>query len=82
MKECFNNVPNVDENILYRNYSRLLEILLFGDSSFKYVKNTSILDATTQHIFDTKRFNVTLPNLRKFIKLQKFENPLTLLSPP
>ena len=41
-----NNIQNVKENILDRNYSRLLEILLFGDSSFKDAKNTSILNAT------------------------------------
>ena len=64
------NLQNVEENILDRNYSRLSEILLFGDSSFNDAKNTSILNSTIQYIFDTKRFDVPLTNLWK---LQKFE---------
>ena len=59
----WNNVQNIDENILHRNYSRLSEILLFGDSSFNDAKNTSILNATIQNIYDTKRFDVPLTNL-------------------
>ena len=57
------NLQNVEENILDRNYSRLSEILLFGDSSFNDAKNTSILNSTIQYIFDTKRFDVPLTNL-------------------
>ena len=34
----WNNLQNIDENILDRNYSRLSEILLFGDSSFNDAK--------------------------------------------
>ena len=64
------NLQNVEENILDRNYSRLSEILLFGDSSFNDAKNTSILNSTIQYIFDTKRFDVPLTNL---CKLQKSE---------
>ena len=74
----WNNLQNIDENILDRNYSRLSEILLFGDSSFNDAKNTSILNATIQYIYDTKRFDVPLTNLSR---LQKFENPFTVLSP-
>ena len=70
---------NAEENILCRNYSRLSEIHLFGDSSFNNAKNTSILNATIQYIFDIKSFDVPLKNLRK---LQKFENLFTVLSPP
>ena len=47
----WNNLQNIDENILDRNYSRLSEILLFGDSSFNDAKNTSILNATIQYIY-------------------------------
>ena len=32
------NLQHVEENILDRNYSRLSEVLLFGDSSFKNAK--------------------------------------------
>ena len=73
-----NNLQNVEENILDRNYSRLSEILLFGDSSFNDWKNTNILNATIQYIFDTRRSEVPLTNLWKS---QKFENSFTVLSP-
>ena len=33
-----NNLQNVEENILDRNYSRLSDILLFGNSSFNDAK--------------------------------------------
>ena len=72
-----NNFQNVEENILDRNYSRLSEILLFGDCSFNDAKNTSVLNATIQYIFDTKRFDAPLANLSK---LQKFENPCAVSS--
>ena len=62
------NLQNVEENILDRNYSRFSEILLFGDSSFNDVKNTSILNSIIHYILDTKRFDV----LRNLWKLQKF----------
>ena len=57
------NLQNVEENILDRNYSRISEIHLYGDSSFNDVKNTSILNSTIQYIFGTKRFDVALTNL-------------------
>ena len=50
-----NKLQNVEENILDRNYS--------GDSSFSNAKTTSILNATIQYMFDTKRFDVPLTNL-------------------
>ena len=55
-----NNLQNVEENILDRNYSRLQEVLRFGDSSFNDAKNISILNAAIQYIFDTKRFDDSL----------------------
>ena len=58
-----NNLQNVEENILGTNYSQLLGILLFGDSSFNNAKKTSILNATIQYIFDAKKFDVPLTNL-------------------
>ena len=61
--KLWNNLQNIDENILDRNYSRLSEILLFGDSSFNDAKNTSILNVTIQYIYDTKRFDAPLTNL-------------------
>ena len=54
------NLQNVEENVIDRNYSRLSEIRFFGDSSFNGAKNTSILNATIQYIFDTKKFDVLL----------------------
>ena len=59
----WNNLQNIDENILDRNYSRLSEILLFGDSCFNDAKNKSILNASIRYIYDTKRFDVPLTNL-------------------
>ena len=52
---------------------------LFSYSSFNDAKNTSILHATIQYTFGTKRLDVPLTNLWK---LQKFENPFTVLFPP
>ena len=65
----FTNFKNVEENILDRNYSRVSEILLFGNASFNEAKKTSNI---IQYIFDTEIFNDPLSNLQK--KLQKFEN--------
>ena len=59
----WSNLQSIDENILDRSYSRLSEILFFGDYSFNDAKNTSILNATIQYIYDTKRSDVTLTNL-------------------
>ena len=75
------NLQNTEENILDRNDFRVLEMLLFSDSSFSDAKK-SILNATFQYNFDTKRFHVSLTNIRKLLKPQKFENPFTVLSPP
>ena len=58
-----NNLQNIGENIIERNYSRFSKILLFGDSSFNDAKKKSILNATIRHTFDTKRFNVPQTNL-------------------
>ena len=55
-----NNLQNVEEHILDRNYSRLPEVLRFGDSSFNDAQNISILNAAIQYIFDTKRFDDSL----------------------
>ena len=58
-----NKLQYNEENTLNKNYSRLSEILLFGDSSFNVPKNTSILNATILYLFDTKRFDVPQTNL-------------------
>ena len=50
----FTNFKNVEENILDRNYSRVSEILLFGDATFNEEKKTSNI---IQYIFDTEIFN-------------------------
>ena len=68
----WNNLQ-IEEHVLDRNYSQLSGILLFGDSSFKDAKNTNILNATIQYIFDTKRSGVPLINL---LKLQKWKKPI------
>ena len=59
-----NNFPIVEENILDTNYFRFSETLVFGDSSFNVAKNTTILNATIQYIFGTKRCHVN-----KFMKV-------------
>ena len=56
----WNNLQNIDENIRDRSYSQLSEILLFSDSSFNDAKNTSILNATIQYIYDTKSIYCTV----------------------
>ena len=73
----WNNLQ-IEEHVLDRNYSQLSGILLFGDSSFKDAKNTNILNATIQYIFDTKRSGVPLINL---LKLQKWKKPIMLSAP-
>ena len=57
------NLQNIEGNIFHRNYSRISETLLYGDSSFNDGKNTSIINSTIQNVFHTKRFDATLTNL-------------------
>ena len=59
----------VEENIIDGNYFRLSEILLFDDSSFNNAKNISVLNATIQYIFDTKKFDVPLTKSYKNLKI-------------
>ena len=35
-------------------------MIIFGDDSFKYVKNTSVLTASIEYILSTKCFDVPL----------------------
>ena len=58
----FNNIRNIDENVLSGSDSRISETLLFGISSFNDTKNTSILNTTTDYILSTKRFDVPFTN--------------------
>lgn len=46
--------------ILDKNDSRLSELILSSNSSFKDAENESILNATIQSVFDTKIFHVSL----------------------
>ena len=70
----FNNIRNIDENILSESNSRISETLLFGISSFNDTKNTSILNTTIDYILSTKRFDVPLTNFRFFLKHLCIEN--------
>ena len=55
-----NSIRNIDNNILNLNDSRFSEVLLFGNSSFNNIKNTSILNSTIEYIVSSKRFEVPL----------------------
>ena len=55
-----NNIRNIDNNILNLNDSGILEVLLFGNSSFNNTKNTYILNTTIEYIVSSKRFEVPL----------------------
>ena len=52
----------MDGNILSGSDCRISETLLFGVSSFKDTKNTSILNTKIDYILSTKRFDVPLTN--------------------
>ena len=56
----FNNIKNIDENVLSGSDSRISKTLLFGISSFSDTKNSSILNIAIDYILSTKRFDVPL----------------------
>ena len=58
----YNFIQSIDGNILSGSDSRISETLLFGISSFKDTKNTSILNTKIDYILSTKRFDVPLTN--------------------
>ena len=62
MKDLFNNIRSIDENVLSGSDSRISETLLFGISSFEDTKNTPILSTTIDYILSTKRLDVPLTN--------------------
>ena len=55
-----NNIRSIDNNILNLNDSGILEVLLFGNSSFNNTKNTYILNTTIEYIVSSKKFEVPL----------------------
>ena len=66
------NIRSIDENILSGDDSQISEALLFSISSFNNTKNTSILNATTDYILLTKRFDVPL-HWRPFFQILLFK---------
>ena len=72
------NLQSVEENILDINYSRLSEILLFGESSYNDTKNASILNSIILYMFDTERLYVPLTNYESYKNLN---NPFIELPP-
>ena len=67
-----NNIQSIDKNILSGGDSQISEELLFSISSFNNTKNTSILNATTDYILLTKRFDVPL-HWRPFFQILLFK---------
>ena len=55
-----NTIRNIDMSILQLSDSKFTSVLLFGDNSFDNNKNTFILDATTDYVISTGRFDVPL----------------------
>ena len=53
-----NRIRNIGNNILNLNYSRFLDVLLFGNSSFNNTNNASILNTTIEYIVLSRRFEV------------------------
>ena len=56
----FNKLQSIDENILSKKDPKISKVLLFGDDSFNYVKNTSVLTASIEYMLSTKSFDVPL----------------------
>ena len=54
------NLQSIRENIHDKNDSQISELILFGVSSNNDASNTWMLNATTQYILATKRFDVAL----------------------
>ena len=55
-----NTIRNIDMLVLQLSDSIFTSVLLFGDTSFDNNKNNFILDATTDYIISTGRFDVSL----------------------
>ena len=55
-----NIIRKIDSNILSKNDLKVMETLLYGDSSYDITKNTLIMNATMEFLFASKRFNVPL----------------------
>ena len=59
-RTLLDNLQSIRENIHDKNDSQISELLLFGISSNNDASNTCILNATSQFILPTKRFDVPL----------------------
>ena len=55
-----NTIRNIDMLVLQLSDSIFTSVLLFGDTSFDNNKNNFILDATTDYVISTGRFDVSL----------------------
>ena len=56
-----NIIRNIDRNILNKNDLKVMETLLYGNSSLDDTNNTLIMNATMEFLLASKRFNV--PNV-------------------
>ena len=54
------NIRSNNYKLLEQNYSTLTHILLFGDPASSVETNTLILNAATQHVLSTERFDEAL----------------------
>ena len=59
-RTLLDNLQSIRENIHDKNDSQISELILFGVSSNNDASNTWMLNATTQYILATKRFDVAL----------------------
>ena len=57
-KTLLNTISCIVPNIFDFNNDQLTEILLYGKEDLDNINNTSTLDATTNYLIETKRFNV------------------------
>ena len=55
-----NELKSIDENIFKLSGSKLISLLLYGDSKFDSNKNTRLLNAAIKYIIDLGRFTVPL----------------------
>ena len=55
-----NILGSIDRNILTRSNSQVTKTLLYGDSNSNNITNTLILNATTDFLIATKRFDAPL----------------------
>ena len=73
------NIRSIDENVLSGSDSRISETLLFGISSFKDTKKTSILNTTIDYNLSPKTFDVPLTNFWLFFNISSLKTWLSSL---